>query len=70
MKISILHNILFESKSTKTHEKNARCGELGECRVTLGVIPVSLPELPMMHVLIVTHLFSVVEMEIVALFLS
>ena len=40
------------------------------CKVTLGVIPVSLFGLPMMHVLVVTHLFGCVEIEIIALFLS
>ena len=40
------------------------------CKVTLGVIPVSLLGLPMTHVLVVTHLFGRVEKEIIALFLS
>ena len=40
------------------------------CKVTLGVIPVSLHGLPMMHVLVVTYLFGRVEIEIMALFLS
>ena len=39
------------------------------CKVTLGVIPVSLLGVPLMHVLIVTHLFGCVEIEIIALFL-
>ena len=39
-------------------------------KVTLGVIPVSLLGLPMMHVLVVTQLFGCVEIEIIALFLS
>ena len=40
------------------------------CKVTLGVIPVSLLGSPMMHVFVVTHLFGCVEIEIIALFLS
>ena len=40
------------------------------CKVTLGVIPVSLSGLPMMLVLAVTHLFDCVGVEIIALFLS
>ena len=40
------------------------------CKVTLGVIPVSLLGLPMTHVLVVNHLFGRVEIEIIALFLS
>ena len=40
------------------------------CKVTLGVIPVSLLGLPMIHVLVVTRLFSCVEIEIIDLFLS
>ena len=42
----------------------------GTCKVTLGVIPVSLLGLPVVHVLVVTHLFGCVEIEIIALFLS
>ena len=40
------------------------------CKVTMGVIPVSFLGLPMMHVLVVTHLFGCVQIEIIALFLS
>ena len=39
------------------------------CKVTLGVLPVSLLSLPTMHVLVVTHLFGCVEMEIVCSFI-
>ena len=38
--------------------------------VTLGVYRYPLLGLPMMHVLVVTHLFGCVEIEIIALFLS
>ena len=40
------------------------------CKVMLGVIPVYLLGVPMMHVLVVTHLFGCVEIEIIALLLS
>ena len=40
---------------------------IGTCEVTLGVIPVSLL---VMHVIVVTHLLSCIEVEKIVLFFS
>ena len=40
------------------------------CEVTLGVVPVSLLGLPMMHVVVVTHLLGCIEIDTIDLFLS
>ena len=73
----------LESKNSQASNKIAICTEIqveqakrvspaddAMCKLTLGVIPVSLLGLPMIHVLVVTHLFGCVEIEMIALFLS
>ena len=50
--------------------KEKRNGGIGKCKVTVGVIPVSLLGLRMMHPLVVTHLLGCVEVQIIALFRS